>query len=510
MIIGEKLKRLLENNKSNNICKQFLKKEKEDEWINDIGYLDIAITNPNKIGYISIDRKERFGKNVENYISDKIIDKIVQPTKEYWVTHYDLSIYRTWKDKTWRVRNVDNEYKQIRCSCLEINQDLNFNLSDLKQSSNLIKTYCEIKVIYNFFDETLRSKFAYMTSPGKLVNKLEITASNKEVQEFATLFYQDIIGLAIDGLHFELMNGESIRKYYYEGSYSRKGGTLNSSCMRHEQCKPFMDIYAKNEEKVSLLVLFNNQDKVEGRALVWKCNKEEDKDEITLMDRIYVTNDNYVEYFRTYAKNKKWHYKWQQDASYKKEIICPPEYTKKTMDLYVDLKTKFSSYPYLDTFTYMSEDRLRNNGNFEHRYELCSIGGEPRIDEEEPTVFSEYYDEDIPEDDAVYSNYLSSWIWDDESCTVTINGRSDYMPTDHDEIYYVKGNYYFKDYVIFSKWEDEYIPKEDSVFSNYHNSYMLERKCTFYNEDYIHRDYIDEYKESIEEKKEVKESVGNE
>lgn len=65
---------------------------------------------------------------------------------------------------------------------------------------------------------------------------------------------------------FEVVSEEDIRYWYLEDNYAYKTGQLGQSCMRYEECQPYMDLYVENPEVCSLLILkFDN--KLLGRAI---------------------------------------------------------------------------------------------------------------------------------------------------------------------------------------------------------------------------------------------------
>lgn len=302
--------------------------------------------------------------------------------------------------------------------------------------------------------------------------------------------------------------------------------------MRYAGCDDYFSLYTQNPKVVNMLVLFNSLDLVEGRALVWKCRKVVENEDITLMDRIYVTDDNYVQLFRSYAEKHSWYYKYKDGQSYKTECMCPPNYDiEVNLKLEAELDTEWDKYPYVDTFTYCDNGVLSNRDNGCERT-LDETDGGPN--DEYDTVYSEWHDRDIPEDESVYSATLQDYILDDESVNVLVGKNWDNMPKDHDYIVRINGTYYHAetscnyseyegewilaedsvwleyigDYVspentTYSEFEQSEILNDDSIYSEYHESYMLKSKCKNINGDWIHEDYEDEYLESIKEEEDA-------
>jgi len=74
-----------------------------------------------------------------------------------------------------------------------------------------------------------------------------------------------------DESKLKLLSGEDIYWAYDCKNYAAMGknpGDLHTSCMRYSHKVNFLEIYAKNPNQVSLLVLMDG-DKVAGRALLW-------------------------------------------------------------------------------------------------------------------------------------------------------------------------------------------------------------------------------------------------
>jgi len=217
---------------------------------------------------------------------------------------------------------------------------------------------------------------------------------------------------------FELVEGDDIKKFYYEGNYYRGGNhTLGASCMRHARCQDYLNIYSKNPKSVGLVILKSKEDptKIIGRALLWKkpeympWDGGDDEGVITkynlvkhtesegkpFMDRIYVSNSPDQELFIKYAIKMGYVYKKNQNISEEEFMFNGSDSNIGTIK--VDLEMNgFSKYPYLDTLCYYewdygfltNEQKLVINSNY---YELretdggngeeCErCGGDERID----------------------------------------------------------------------------------------------------------------------------------
>ena len=220
--------------------------------------------------------------------------------------------------------------------------------------------------------------------------KVTDTLIEKFVNLYKSYFSRDTSKLKI----FE---GEEILKYYLEDNYHTlnggRFGTLWNSCMRQPERNKFMKLYAKNKDKVKLIVFFSDDDKVRARALLWegvKYHKDSTK-EYKFMDRIYYVYDHDINFFKDWAKENGYISKWEQSA--KTELLFDIDGEVKRLQLYVNLDDSgLSYYPYLDTFKnfYVSKNRFSNSQNYNFDYVLVQSNGKV---EREPEP-DEYYDED--------------------------------------------------------------------------------------------------------------------
>ena len=220
--------------------------------------------------------------------------------------------------------------------------------------------------------------------------KVTDTLIEKFVNLYKSYFSRDTSKLKI----FE---GEEILKYYLEDNYHTlnggRFGSLWNSCMRQPERNKFMKLYAKNKDKVKLLVFFSDDDKVRARALLWegvKDHKDSTK-EYKFMDRIYYVYDHDINFFKDWAKENGYISKWEQSA--KTELLFDIDGEVKRLQLYVNLDDSgLSYYPYLDTFKnfYVSRNRFSNSQNYNFDYVLVQSNGKV---EREPEP-DEYYDED--------------------------------------------------------------------------------------------------------------------
>lgn len=317
---------------------------------------------------------------------------------------------------------------------------------------------------------------------GKLVNKLLPNKfTDKQIEEFVNLFKAT---LEKQGEKFDLVEGEDIGFWYNSKNYKEKNGTLGNSCMASKS--GIFQLYTHNPEVCKLLIL-KEDDKLLGRALVWKLNsinrkfdKKEGEDTIEVkpeyfMDRQYTINDSDIIKFKKYAEEKGWAYK-SNNNHYSYESVTFLGQTKNS-NMTVILKPykgtsdyDYQRYPYLDTFRrydpgtgylYNDEDNDRDN---QGHYILEDTGGGYR--EVESGYYSEWEDRMIDEDDAVYSDPVNSYLTRDSAVEVERGSRGNrgWWPEGHDEI-------------VFDEHLGEHLHQDDCRYSEIDNEWVYEDNC---------------------------------
>lgn len=183
----------------------------------------------------------------------------------------------------------------------------------------------------------------------QLLKGAGIEKSDADIEKFVNK-WKSRIKYEVDRFDFfRLVKGDDIKFWYHQKNYSKKGGTLNGSCMRYDSCQRFFGIYTDNPDVCQMLILIDDNNQLTGRALVWKLRNGE-----TFMDRIYYVNDSDVDLFKNYAKKEGWYYKHQQNNE-PNEVIINPEGKGVISGIFVDLDTDFKYYPYMDTLRYLSK-----------------------------------------------------------------------------------------------------------------------------------------------------------
>lgn len=228
---------------------------------------------------------------------------------------------------------------------------------------------------------------------GKIFNKLKLAeVSVSQIESFIN----DIKGQDISDCVFNIVKGEDIRKYYKGNKYYDNQATLTSSCMRHDKCQSYFDLYTLNTKVCSMLLLKQpTGDKILGRALLWETN-----DGNKVMDRIY-GKDATISMFKTWAKDNGYIRKARQSYENNYDWVLPDggEVNRKfTVNLE---NVSFDRYPYVDSLYYFSKDdkTLSTIDEASNYFTLRETNGSGSGDNR---VWDEYDEDYIDEEDAVH------------------------------------------------------------------------------------------------------------
>ena len=189
--------------------------------------------------------------------------------------------------------------------------------------------------------------------------------------------------------NIKIVSGEDIRHWYHNKNYNEfsEYNSLGKSCMSYDNCQKYLDIYVKNPEVCSMIIMLDDDNKLLARAILWKTT-----DNKQIIDRIYFTH------------------KWNENKviSWAKENL-PDAITidKLSRSLFSKIKIKlnewkFSYYPYMDNMRYL-------NYNTGILLNFTSKGPLVKLTDTQGTYFIDQYDwvlikdEDvlIPKTDAI-------------------------------------------------------------------------------------------------------------
>jgi hypothetical protein len=200
-------------------------------------------------------------------------------------------------------------------------------------------------------------------------------------------------------INLQVIKGDAILGAYDGRNYSDILGretNLHGSCMRHDEAQNWLSIYTDNEKNVSLLVAYDMNNKVLGRAVLWLLD-----DGKKAMDTIY-THESLTQSFIQWAHDNDYYYKSKQSCHHEDfdkhatdGHIYLPKITLKNFD--------FDYYPYMDTLSILNGDVLSNEKDGKsYKILKCTSGS---YEECETGVYDVFNGYDIDEDEARYIDY---------------------------------------------------------------------------------------------------------
>jgi hypothetical protein len=332
----------------------------------------------------------------------------------------------------------------------DIKTSYNFiNLSDKNDEISFIPDTQYQRILKN--GESAEGKKLSFSSVGRMIRRLINDNpehfqkySDSDIEQFVNIFKAKWDKKFITTKKIEIVKGDDILKWYNEDTYADRSGTLGNSCMRYSKKNHFMKIYADNTDKISMVILTEN-DRLFARALLWKLDESDNGSEYFL-DRIYYIFDSDHQFVYDWvAKN---HFKD------KKIFTSYKNYDSDAM-MMVNLKNvEYIEYPYFDTFIFLakkidSDGKLLTGGFLSNKvkkggfaiFSTQQTGGELN-----PMTHR-------------YSKKLNLYL-ELASC-VYINDIDDYLRiTDVVKCNY-DDEYYLKDDVVFSEKLNDWVPKKN-------------------------------------------------
>jgi len=291
--------------------------------------------------------------------------------------------------------------------------------------------------------------------------------STRDRENFVQAFLSELTLLERS---FKVVTGDDIIKYYNESSYSELRQTLGSSCMRYTKCASYLEIYAQNPDVCSMLVLLDGARKVTARALLWKLHESSVSGLSLFMDRVYFTSETELVSMNNWAKDNGYAYKQENNFKNLKGVILPTGDVVKA-DMKVLCKGKFDKFPYVDTFRLYNPrtgilENFTGDGNEMGdvgKYILSQTdGGYKKIKD---TVYSAWYDDEIPREYSVWSEGMQTYILENEAVRVTIPEDMGYYHPDLDYIVYSSSSDAWVNTraVSWSDTQGEWIPNDEAL-----------------------------------------------
>lgn len=192
-----------------------------------------------------------------------------------------------------------------------------------------------------------------------------------------------------------------------------------TSCMNGGENASKLGLYTDNPDVVSLLYVRTGNQCV-ARALMWIDNQGN-----KIIDRVY-GSEEFRTMFRDYAKEIG---AWKKvfDGAGESNWFNPEGDTVDRKYFYINVDSEFDSYPYVDTMCYLNDDvspSVLSNGDTDATKKLQSTSGgyedyngimcrgRSGTYHEDDCRWSEYHDEWIHEDDAIYIDDAGDYFYD--------------------------------------------------------------------------------------------------
>jgi hypothetical protein len=250
----------------------------------------------------------------------------------------------------------------------------------------------------------------------------------------------------------------------------------------------FFDIYAANPKVCSMVVALDSEHKVAGRALLWKTMEHG-----YCMDTIYAS-DTLRPLFIEFAIKNNIRYKAQQSCHHNEFDMLNGQRVGNAY-VRVDLSYSFFDYyPYVDTLYYLDEESgilsNREPDDCDTYYSLRSTCGEREEINSRSTVYDDWTDRDIDEEDSVYLDYRrpDGYRWSGNTHidnTVRCNGCGRNIL--EEDAVYVSGDWYLnvEEYVVEDDHTGHLILREESVHCRYSDMTVHEDHAVeLYNDEY--------------------------
>lgn len=330
--------------------------------------------------------------------------------------------------------------------------------------------------------------------PAKVLRKLFTDRALKLIKasEFEKFGNQYKASFCMDGYTFKLLPHTEIANVYCQKQRAAGGASLNSSCMNGD--RSFLGIY--NDKQISILTLWDKDDLLAGRALVWTIGDK------VIMDRIYVSCDFMYDMFINEAERNKWYHKIHYSTyEHRMDFYNTATDKKEELSLRVYLNTDHDEFPYIDTFHYGKDGWLSNSDSDGWDYRYDETNGErygddgdrvwDDINEEYLHVAESSYidsgerrfrDRTTRSEDVVYIGTCTYHVRDSGVCEVTIGRRANRGWQLVENCVNIDGEWADQEDAVFDEISEEDILNEDSITTSDDGSEGYDNKTTHIND----------------------------
>lgn len=248
-------------------------------------------------------------------------------------------------------------------------------------TNNCLKHFSKVKKIHSLDDGYLLINDNQEIKLGRFLSKIAKSyyrknydgkSTSQQIEQCIDIYKS---WYKLTKLKFKFLKGSDILKGYDRENYTNSDyGMLHSSCMNNKF--DYLKLYTENPDKVNLLVLVDEDDKIYGRALVWRL----DNKKYHFMDRVYGANNYINNIFNEYATKHKMAYR-SNEHSYVFKLYLPDSKSERSKDCDFKIKLKTSGinyYPYVDSLSHWdtwSDTFSINRKKFSKTYNLSSTDG---------------------------------------------------------------------------------------------------------------------------------------
>lgn len=358
-------------------------------------------------------------------------------------------------------------------------------------------------------DNRYRSNIKIGKGLKKIFSNQVLPISNQEIEIMSNILKSRYV---FNG-SIKIVSGEDIRGWYHGDMYANSNtDSLGNSCMRHNSCQTYFDIYTENPDKVRMIIALDEDGYLLGRALLWKT------DNIGLFcDRIY-GSDITIEAIKNYAKELGAYVKYKQSYSDARLVSNIGEIYDDVIE--VTLKGEYDEFPYMDTLKYTDElysgvihlnsesgDICLEETDGGPNESMVTVYDGSRVHEDDAR-WVERYEEYYHIDDVIHSDFRGEYVLREES--ICINDGNDYTWEDDDDFVYLEhtGEYFHIDDVVWSDYDGIYVEEaEECVIHGYIDKQNTQ---TLYVNDEEFICHIDVTKEDLIEAGIIENTVENE
>lgn len=454
---------------------------KYDDYINELKILEALRTFPL---YLS-KRLRDILRQIDHEISNELL--LLHSDTESRVKQTFVDIH---EDKSDSITFIQPN-KAMEVLGWDLSDDEDIKDFDLSILSDLDDNHALYK---RFRSETKWGRFINATFPNKFPQSLAGGQNKKDIESFVNK-YKSFSTRDEKFKMIDVVSGDDISYWYNCERYYDTRGSLGESCMRDVD-NYYFDLYTKNPDKVSLIILYsdNMKDLIQARAILWKLDYPSDR---YFMDRVYTNDYSDEQIFLDYAKKNGWFHKISQSMGNDILLVDTKTDEEKLFKLMVELKPiDHDYYPYLDTMTYYnpSTGKISNRKRYNPKYELVETDGSyyemDDYDEEPDYVYSSYHNEEIDKNESKYCVYGDDWVKEEDAIRVWNSGGENYAVPGNSDIVLMDVN-------VDGDRIHKYFPKIKCVWSDYLNTWLFKWSAIQVWTNFDRTKYILDYKKKL-------------